>query len=192
MDKKNIILTAFIIVAIIQLVIPGKMIWDQERILKTGKVFKFEVAPIDPTDIFRGKYITLQFKENNFPVESTDKWLEVKEVYVILKSDSIGFAKIQSISKEKPDNTSNYVRAEVHFITGLYSKNLTISYPFNRFYMEETKAPEAEWAYNEAARDSTQNVYALVSVKNGEAVIKDVLFDGVPIQEIVDRNRANK
>ncbi|QAA80746.1 hypothetical protein EI546_02930 [Aequorivita sp. H23M31] len=189
MTKKQILITAFIVVAMVQLLVPAKMIWDKENILKTGKEFKFEVAPVDPTDLFRGKYIILQFKENSFPVKSTEEWLEAKEVYVILKPDSEGFAKIQSISKVKPDDNKDYVKAKVDYLSGMYSKNITISYPFHKFYMEETKAPEAEWAYHESARDSTQNVYALVAIKKGEAVIKNVFIDGIPIKEVVERNR---
>ena len=45
--------------------------------------------------------------------------------------------------------------------------------PFNTFYMEETKAYDAEMAYVEANRDSlSNNIYALVYIKDDHAVLK--------------------
>lgn len=189
MNTKKIVLTAFILLAIIQLAIPGKMIWDKERILETGKEFKFETAPIDPTDPFRGKYIVLHYKENSIEVDSVNNWRDGENIYVILKSDENDFAKIEAVSKEKPTNTDDFVRAKVVFIGGLRYQTLNIAYPFDRFYMEESKAYEAEQEYIKSQRDTTKTTYALVSIKDGEAVLKNVLIDGVPIAEIVKKNR---
>lgn len=189
MNNKNILLTAFIVVAIVQLAVPAKMIWDKERILETGKEFKFETAPIDPSDPFRGKYIVLQYKENSIQVDSKDAWVEGEKIYVILKTDSKGFAAINNVSKEKPADNTDYVKAKVQFISGVHSKTIGISYPFDRFYMEESKAYDAERAHIESQLDSTKTTYALINIKNGDAVLKDVLIDGVSIAEIVKGNR---
>ena len=55
--------------------------------------------------------------------------------------------------------------------------------------MEETKAPEAEKVYREALRrDSIQNAYALVSVKEGGAVLKDVIINGVSIKALAEKH----
>ena len=55
--------------------------------------------------------------------------------------------------------------------------------------MEESKAYEAEQIYIENQIDSSKKTYALVSIKNGDAVLKDVLIDGVSIREVVKENR---
>lgn len=186
MNSKKILLTAFILVAIVQLAIPGKMIWDREKILETGKEFKFETAPVDPSDPFRGKYIVLDYKENSFDIESTKEWIDGENVYVILKTNPKGFAKIASVSSEKPTDDLDFVKAKVDYVFNGSSKKLYISYPFDRFYMEESKAYPAERAYIESQLDSTKTTYALVTIKNGEAVLKDVLIDGIPIREVVE------
>ncbi len=190
MDKKSTALTVFIIVALLQLALPGKMIWDNEKVLETGKEYKFKTAPIDPSDPFRGKYITLQYKENTTEVDDIENWSAGEDVYVTLKTDSQGFAKIDFISKVKPKESDDFVTAKVGFVWGNHLKSLNIEYPFNRFYMEETKAPEAERAYRKAQLATSQVTYALVSIKNGQAVLKDVLINGVPIGKIVKKNRA--
>jgi len=60
-----------------------------------------------------------------------------------------------------------------------------INFPFNRYYMEESKAKPAEDFIRESARDSLLSTYAIVMIKDGNAVLKDVMVDGVPIRELV-------
>lgn len=189
MVNKKTIITVFVIVAIIQLAVSAKMIWDKESILKTGKEFKFETAPVDPSDPFRGKYITLEFKENSYKIQSGSEWQEGEEVYVILNTNSKGFATIKDLSKAKPDEGLDYVKATIQYITGPLLDNVIVSYPFDRFYMEESKAYEAEKAYNETQLDSIKTTYALVNIKKGNAALKDVMIDGVSIIDIVNENQ---
>jgi hypothetical protein len=54
--------------------------------------------------------------------------------------------------------------------------------------MEESKAYEAEMVHIESSRDTSQITYALVYIKEGDAVLKDVLIDDVSIVEIVREN----
>ena len=190
MDNKKILFTAFIVMAIIQLAIPGKMIWDKEKILEIGKEFKFETAPVDPTDPFRGKYIVLQYKENTIELETNDNWVSGEKIYVVLKPNAKGFSTIDYVSKEKPTDTEDFVLAKVEYVSEDEFKTLSISYPFDRFYMEESKAYPAEQEYIASQLDSTKTTYALVSIKNGNAVLKDVMIDGVSIREIVKQNQA--
>lgn len=185
MNNKKILLFAFVLIAIVQLSVPSKMIWDRERILELGKEFKFETAPIDPADPFRGKYIVLQFKEATVLLNSDTQWIEGEQIYAVLKTDNKGFAKIDYVTREKPDFNIDYVNAKIEYVIEFPKKSLHISFPFDRFYMEESKAFDAELAYLETQLDSTKTTYALVVIKEGDAVLKHVLIDGVPIREIV-------
>ena len=177
---------------IIQLYVPVRMISNKEAVLAGGKEFKFRTAPIDPNDPFRGKYITLSFDENSAKVVNADEWKQGDPIFVSLMEDDLGFAKILSVSKKKPMNDEDYVAASIGYIINDTLSTVTIEYPFNRFYMEESKAKGAEDAYREASRDTTQVTYVLVSIKNGEAVIKDVLINGVPINEVVKSQKENQ
>ncbi|MDD5571298.1 MAG: GDYXXLXY domain-containing protein [Bacteroidales bacterium] len=192
MNKKKLILTAFILVALAQLYVPAKMIFDKEDILAKGKEYKFKTAPIDPNDPFRGKYIALRYEENTFKVQNEGEWMSNETIYVILATDKDGFAKIHSVSKVKPQGNRDFVKAKVRYFTNSYDKEINIEYPFNRFYMEEYKAPVAEKAYREALSDSAKVTYALIRIKDGDAVIKDVLIDGISINEIVKNKKNNK
>jgi len=190
MGNRKLLVTLFVIVAAIQLAVPGKMIWDRERILETGKEFKFETAPIDPTDPFRGKYIVLSYKENAVKISSQDQFADGENIFVILKKDQNGFAIIKAISKEMPKDGVDFVKAQVGSVSGFPATTLTVSYPFTRFYMEESKAYEAEQAFLKSQRDSTKTTYALVNIKNGKAVLKDVLIDGVSVVDLEKEQRT--
>lgn len=192
MSNKKIVLSVFILVALVQLYVPAKMIFDKEDTLKTGTDYKFNTAPIDPTDPFRGKYIVLSYKDNVAKVKNEKDWVWGEPIYVFLENDQNGFAKITSVSKEKPTESQNFLKAEVSAITSDGSNKLTIYFPFDRYYMEESKAYDAELIYAASAQDTTQVTYALVSIKDGDAVLKEVLIGGISIREIVKERQQHK
>jgi uncharacterized membrane-anchored protein len=192
MINKKILLPVFILVALVQLFVPAKMILDREDILDKGKEYKFKTEPIDPNDPFRGKYITLRYEDDMIEIQNEADWIRGEIIYVFLTTDNEGFAKIQSVSKENPTNKQDFLKTKVSYVTGNGANKLTIDYPFDRYYMEESKAYDAELTYRESQLDTSQIAYALVSINDGEAVLKDVLINGVSIREIVIKERENQ
>jgi len=191
MNSKKIIILAFILVALVQIYVPAKVILDRAIVLSSGKEFKFKTAPIDPSDPFRGKYITLNFNENTIETQKKEGWVNGETINVLLETDDKGFAKIKSVSKSKPVSNQDFLKAKVRFVTYDGSK-LTIDFPFDRFYMEESKAYDAELTYRRALPDTSQVAYALVNIKNGESVLKDVMINGISIREIVKQDQQNR
>ena len=189
MNNKNLTLAAFILVALAQLYVPAKMILDRESVLANGIDFKFKTAPIDPNDPFRGKYISLQYESNVIEIQNEEDWRGGEDIYVILANDNNGFAKIESVSKTKPSAEFSFVKAKVSYVSDNGSQQLTVDYPFDRYYMEESKAYEAEQVYRESLPDTNQVAYALVKIKDGEAVLKDVLINDVSIRDVVNSER---
>lgn len=183
MISKKYILPLFILVALIQLAIPIKMIFNEEIVISEGTAFKFKVAPIDPYDPFRGKYITLRYQETEFEVKNEKEWDRKQPVYVVLSTDPDGFMKIKDVVKEKPTHTSNYIKAKISYKS---NNQIHLKYAFDSYYMEESKAYEAEQIYNHSLRDTLKHeTYALIYVKDAKAVLQDVLIDGIPIKEHV-------
>lgn len=184
--RKNILII-FILVALAQLAVPLKLIYDKEHVILNGHEFKFKTAPIDPSDPFRGKYITLSYAINRHTVTNDSEWVTRQNVYVELGTDDRGFAKINNITHEPPIGTIDYVTAEVNYVypvNGEKELEMMINYPFDKFYMEESKASEAERLYWLSSRDTSQTTYTLVSVKEGDATVKDVLIGGKSIKEL--------
>lgn len=58
--------------------------------------------------------------------------------------------------------------------------------------MEEIKAYEAELTYSRSQLDSSETTYALVSIRDGDAVLKDVLINEVSIKDIVRIKQESK
>lgn len=184
MNTKRLILPAFVLLVIAQWYVPAKMILDQERVLSSGKEYRFRTAPVDPNDPFRGKYITLTYRDTRFPVPAGETWRQGEDIYVALATDKEGFATIGGVSKKEPTPGIDFVKAQVGFVVMDSIQAILVEYPFNRFYMDEYKAPRAESRYNEARNDTTRTTYALVSVRGSKAVLKDVLIDGVSLKEL--------
>ncbi len=183
MKNRNIIITLFLFVALAQLFVPSQMIYNQEDILNSGKIVKFQCEPIDPNDPFRGKYITLKFKESVIKVKNLKEWNSNETIFAIIETSNDGFAKIKSISKTEPTDNSIFLKLKINYIDAYDNENkIYLDFPFNRFYMNENKAQNAEKVYTESTIDTTKITYALVATKNGEAAIKDVLIDNISIK----------
>ena len=185
MKNKKITLLIFIMVVIAQFYVPLQMILDQEDIIITGTEFKFQTAPIDPYDPFRGKYITLFFKEREITVQNKIKWHNGETVFATLTTDKNGFAKVSSISKIKPSNSEPFIASKIS--VGYISSILMIDFPFNRYYMNEDIAQKAEKIYQEFAIKKKNETYALVAVKNGEAVVKGVCINEISIKDLASK-----
>lgn len=176
----------FIVIALLQLFVPIKMIFDKETVLTHGTAYKFKTQPVDPYDPFRGKYITLRYNIDRFKTKDSI-WTEGETVYAYLGVDSLGFAKIGQISKQPLQyKNSDYIKVKVDYYSN-YSKKLHLKFPFNRYYMEENKAYKAELAVRENQRNTLENnTYGLVYIKAGEAVLKDVIINDMSIKTYVE------
>ncbi len=191
-------LLIFLLLAIVQWVFTGNMIASHYAIVAHGTAFRFQTQPIDPSHPFTGKYIYLDYKENRFVEKDDDSLFSASDsqkevqagddVYLLLTTDSKGFAAIQHIAKNPPP-TGNYVQAKCSY-TNVDTGNRTlifIQYPFDKFYMEEYKAPEAEKIYISANRDTASVCYALVKVYKGKAVVENVFINNTAISELIHK-----
>ena len=115
-----------------------------------------------------------------------EKWNRGENIYALIETDNEGFAFIESVSREKPENSEDYLFTKVQY-NG--QNKLFVEFPFDRFYMEESKAYDAEMIYRENERDITSTTYALVRIKEGEAVLENVFIDDIPIKDLVEAGR---
>lgn len=188
---KQITLIGFILMCLAQIFIPAKMIFQNENIISQGELFKFKTEPIDPNDPFRGKYIRLNFEASQFTIiDSTQNFRNAQNVYVLLENDAQGFAQIKDLYLETPSGDQAYLKVnQTYFSAFRDTTTIQIEYPFDRFYLEESKAPDAERLYFEALRDSNLTTYARVYVYQGQATLEEVLINEIPIGEWVELNR---
>jgi uncharacterized membrane-anchored protein len=146
---------------VLQLCVPGYLVFRHYDTLRTGEPYKFSVRPYDPYDPFRGRYVALQSEEWTY------------YTYAVLERDAQGFATIsQSSSYEKPQS-------------GVYAKGLQL----NRYYMNEKMAPIAERIQRSLMDDD--HMYLIVMVKNGHNVIEGLYLNDISIEQHISSGNRN-
>lgn len=178
---------AFALIILAQWFVPLSIILKKETITSKGKLFKFKTEPIDPSNPFEGKYITLNYQQDTFSIAlNTLPLLERgDDIYILLKQEN-GFAVIKDVVTKKPNGNIDYVKATVRYIDNNNDVlKLYIDYSFNKFFMQEYKAPKAESLYRDANRNPEVNCYAVVSIYDGSAVVNDVMINEVSISKLV-------
>ena len=64
--NKQLYISFLSLLFVAQIVVPAHMIYQQEDAIDTGVAYKFKTEPFDPSDPFRGKYITLNYEIDSF------------------------------------------------------------------------------------------------------------------------------
>ncbi len=184
--NKLAITIGFLVMVAAQWYVPGSMIWEQERTLTEGTPYKFKTRPVDPNDPFRGKYIVMRYEIDSYAFKDSIPEFSREEMYVYIKEGKDGFAEVAEVSATPLQTDWDYVKVSDAYIIG---KEIHFDLPFDRFYMEESKAYPAEVAVRNALRqpDSLAPVcYGLVYIKGETAVLDNVFIGDINIKEFVE------
>ena len=188
MKTKVLLFGLFLLVAAAQLYVPTEMIWQNQNILDTGTMMKFKCEPVDPYDPFRGKYISLRFANSTIGVKNANRYQYNQTIYATFKQDTTGYAVMDKIYTAAPKERTDYLELTVDYSNNYDSiQKISVSYPFDRYYMNEYKAPMAEQTYAESVNDVKKSVYAEVAISNGTGVIKKVMTDNQAIEDYVKK-----
>ncbi len=183
---KGLLIGAFVLMVLVQWFVPVQMIFSSRSILKEGKLHKFRTRPVDPTDAFRGKYVDLTFADVEVRTDSSQYFDNGEEVYITLKQDSAGYAVPDKISRDRPGK-GEFMEVSVEYSHKSREEGLLVvqlQYPFNRLYMEEFKATDAENAYWQARSDSSKTTYAIVRVLDGNALLENVMVNDSTLADV--------
>lgn len=186
MNRKTAIVTGFVVLALIQIAVPLFMIARREAILRSGVQYKFRTAPVDPADAFRGRYVALRMEQENVPAPK-DAFRRGERVYATLAPQSDGFTGIGAVVKTRPADEA-FIKTRVRYMNN-WSSNTTvqIALPFDRYYMNEKHAPEAERAYRDNNRRTNRNAYVTVRVKGGSAVLENLYIGDKRVEEFIGK-----
>lgn len=171
----------FLLVAALQLLVPATMIYQQETTLTAGVVYRFKTAPVDPYDPFRGRFVALNVEANHAETDGSARFKRGSWAYVLLETDEQGFAKLKFAYPEPPA-TGDYLRLKVRNASG---NSAQFEMPFNRYYAEESIAPEIERAYRRSSRRGRQDAFIQIRVKDGTGVIEELYIEELPIMEFL-------
>lgn len=167
--------------ALAQLGVPAWMIIGQERVLREGRQLRLQTRPVDPADLFRGRYVALAFALEQVPRErAEDRLFEPGEsAYLELREGADGYAEAAALTKEKPAGELT-LPVEVTFVS---PPTIGVTLPFNRYYMDENAAPAAEAAYRDRAADL--ETWVTVRLLDGRAVIEELYIGGKAVREFL-------
>jgi uncharacterized membrane-anchored protein len=180
--KRAHLLVLFGAVAVLQLAVPASMIAGRERTLRTGALFKFKTAPVDPFDAFRGRFVAVRVERSTAPPGAETNLPAGRAACAWVGTDSNGFAVLTGASG-KPPADAPYIRAPV---VSCDSTGTTFALPLDRFYMNEKLAPDAEKAYREhAAAGGSHDAWIAVRVRKGQAVIEDLYLGDRRISDVL-------
>ena len=183
--NKGLAAILFVVMVIAQLAVPASMIFKRERTLSSGTLYKFRCEPIDPYDAFRGKYVWLRVAPEGTATWNGAPLPRGRAVYVTLTKDVDGFAVIQGLQLEKPES-GDFVKATVQWETSGVEE-VALEYPFDRYYLEESKAPLAEIAYRESLWEQQRSTYITVYLRDGFGVINELYIDDTPILDFLEQ-----
>jgi uncharacterized membrane-anchored protein len=186
--KQRIALGLFLCLALVQLAVPASMIVRRELTLHSGRQYRFQTAPVDPYDPFRGRYVALNLHANTAPRPLDLSLTSGQRVYAILTEDAEGFATIASLALTPPGGDA-YFQTHVSYVS---DDRVHIAIPFDRYYTDEHLAPAAERAYWQHSRLPAHEAYITVRIKDGLAVLEELYIAGKPLQEFLQQNAEQK
>ena len=187
------------VLAVLQIGITASSILKDESTLRTGTLYRIPSMPIDPADPFRGRYVAVRPTiaiRNPIPPEMLDVLERVnygETGYVVLGADDKGFARATHVLMQPPaqgdylEIANAWPQFEESSQPGTPANRVgyNLEFSFDRYYMNDAIAPQAQERAARAARTSPESrTWLNVRVKNGIGVIEGLLIDGVPIEQV--------
>ncbi len=177
---KTLPLLIFAIAALAQWAAPLSQIWTHEQVLTKGTLIKLKCSAPDPYDPLRGRFLAVRPEQSEVSIPLETKFGPGQRVYATLTTGADGLSTVSSLSPTPPAS-GEFIRLTINFSSG---EKAWINWPFDRFYINEKLAPEADKWFAENIRGDN-GIIAEVRVLNGRAVLADLSLDGKPFREIL-------
>jgi uncharacterized membrane-anchored protein len=184
-ERKQLLWPLLLVVALVQSAALFKMVYDRDRLLKSGREITMPTQPLDPRDIFRGDYVTLGYdisslRKSNMPQQTTfDDLRPGSIVYVMLTPDSATGWKGVSVTPDYPRQvapTDVVLQARVKTLWQAENKSdalLGVRYGIESYFVPEGTGKALETKVRE------RKIEAIVAVDvNGTAALKGLVVDG--------------
>ncbi len=170
----------FGIAALAQWAVPLTGIMQHEQVLAKGTLIKLKCIAPDPYDPLRGRYLAVRPEQREIGIPAGMKRERGMQVYAMLTTGTDGLTTLTSPSLTPPAS-GEFIRLKAGYV---HDTQVGIEWPFDRFYINEKLAPEADQWFAENIR-SANGIIAEVRVLNGRAVLADLSLDGKPFREIL-------
>ncbi len=174
---KTLPLVVFALAVLAQWLVPLAAIRQHEKVLVEGQLVRLKCTAPDPYDPLRGRYLAVRPEATEADVDK-----ELKSYrgpgYAMLAIGADGLASVTRLERQRPAE-GLFVRVRVRYA---HEGKARFDWPFDRYYLNETLAPEADRWLADSLR-STKAVLAEVRVLDGRAVLEDLSLDGKSFRE---------
>lgn len=177
---KTLPLIIFAVAVLAQWAAPLSQIWTHEQVLTQGTLIKLKCSAPDPYDPLRGRYLAVRPELQEVAVPAGVKVETGMHVYLLLTTGADGLATLSGVSLTPPAS-GDYIRVKARYA---YNDKVSFEWPFDRFYVNEKLAPEADKWFTENIR-TAKGITAELRLLNGRAVLADLSLDGKPFREIL-------
>jgi uncharacterized membrane-anchored protein len=192
--KARWLLPVFAMVAVIQLAVPSGMITRHAATLRNGHPYKFRTRPVDPSDAFRGRYVWLGFEQDHARWHGETNPVYRHKTYACVEEGPDGYAVIRELTSQPPA-TGDWLRVQTTYQGwGTNAAFTYFSLPFDRYYLEEGKALNAEKAYRQHQNrrgQTNENTYAVIRIWNGESALESLYIGGKPVAEVLPEGASH-
>jgi len=179
--SRSFLLGTFLVVSLFQLLFIYRIVHNYNALLNEGETYFFQLQMDDPSDVFRGKYLQLRFKNCTYLKPDSLQLMPGQTIWVKIKKDVNGFAKIDRLYSDKPKNLKWVVKAKTGYMSPSgNTQGIEIIFPFQKFYLNENTARELENLPHPSVSNDVDN-YAGVKLWNGKAVIEYLVLNGKQI-----------
>lgn len=181
MARKSFVLGA-LLVMVLQSAAIGSMIYNRAMQLQNGAEVVLESGFIDPRDLFRGHYVTLNLTVGDLKkdeIEIDRKFSYRDQVFVELKKGEDLFWVANKLWHEIPDNSeAAFIIGEIRRVPRNKEQSYRINFAYDRYFAPKKRAKELE----KFRRDRKLGV-VLALGKNGSGAIKGITVDGEMIYD---------
>jgi uncharacterized membrane-anchored protein len=159
------------------------LIASKQQIIRTGQRILLETVPVDPRDLLRGDYVTLDYKIcqidlNKIPADQK-QYNSGERIYVALQPQG-AYWEPSGISKQFLKNNSSaqvFIRGKVEFC---YKEKMRVGYGIESFFIPEGagKPIEEKMRWRAVNREAATPVSVEVIVgQDGTAILSRLFLD---------------
>ena len=169
------------------------LVWPVQRIIqfecsKNYTLHRFKVELYDPYDPMRGRFLRLRVLPNTYRNKKKFSGWQIP-AWIRLGSDKEGFATIGQLSTE-PITGPGCLKVKFDRNWTLKEEkgqdySYTVRYPFDRYFINEKLAADAEAALTGATKTKRPAEIRVRVYRDGNFMIEELLIDGKPIRELL-------
>ena len=176
----------FALAAVIQTALVAVLVFDRVGILREGKEVMLRTRAVDPRDLLRGDYVTLNYEISS--VRSSDLKSQPAPgrntlLYLKLAPDAEGFYQPVSLHLEPMPVNDREVLVRGRVIHGGRCGNSVCPNIGLTYGIEKNSVPQGEGLEIEKARNQGKVAVVAAVTPSGRAAIKRLLIDGKPVYD---------